>query len=37
MSDNQVIFSMVHVGRVFPPTNNQVLRDISLGFIMGQK
>ena len=37
MSDNQVIFSMVHVGRVFPPTNNQVLRDISLGFYYGAK
>lgn len=37
MSDNQIIFSMVHVGRVFPPTNNQVLRDISLGFYYGAK
>ena len=37
MSDNQVIFSMVRVGRMFPPTNKQVLRDISLGFYYGAK
>jgi sulfate-transporting ATPase len=37
MSDNQVIFSMVRVGRTFPPTNKQVLRDISLGFYYGAK
>jgi energy-dependent translational throttle protein EttA len=37
MSDQQVIFSMVRVGRVFPPTNKQVLRDISLGFYYGAK
>ena len=34
MNDQQVIFSMVRVGRVFPP-NRQVLRDISLGFFYG--
>ncbi|HEY9087521.1 MAG TPA: energy-dependent translational throttle protein EttA [Anaerolineaceae bacterium] len=37
MSDQQVIFSMVRVGRVFPPNNKQVLRDISLGFYYGAK
>jgi sulfate-transporting ATPase len=37
MIDNQVIFSMVRVGRMFPPTNKQVLRDISLGFYYGAK
>jgi ATP-binding cassette ChvD family protein len=37
MSDQQVIFSMVRVGRVFPPTNKQVIRDISLGFYYGAK
>ena len=37
MSDHQVIFSMVRVGRMYPPTNKQVLRDISLGFYYGAK
>jgi energy-dependent translational throttle protein EttA len=37
MSDQQVIFSMVRVGRTYPPTNKQVLRDISLGFYYGAK
>src|SRR5512146_666716 len=37
MADNQVIFSMVRVGRMFPPTNKPVLRDISLGFYYGAK
>lgn len=37
MSDKQVIFSMVRVGRVFQPNNKQVLRDISLGFYYGAK
>ncbi len=32
----QVIYSMVRVGRVYPP-NKQVLRDISLGFFYGAK
>lgn len=37
MADSQqVIYSMVRVGRVFPP-NRQVLRDISLGFFYGAK
>ncbi|SHJ86878.1 ATP-binding cassette protein, ChvD family [Desulfatibacillum alkenivorans DSM 16219] len=36
MSDKQVIYSMVGVGRVHPP-NKQVLRDISLGFYYGAK
>jgi energy-dependent translational throttle protein EttA len=33
---NQVIYSMVGVGRVYPP-GKQVLRDISLGFFYGAK
>jgi len=37
MNDKQVIFSMVRVGRVYPPGNKQVLRDISLGFYYGAK
>ena len=37
MNDQQVIFSMVRVGRMFLPTNKQVLRDISLGFYYGAK
>jgi ATP-binding cassette ChvD family protein len=36
MNDQQVIFSMYKVGRLFPP-NRQVLRDISLGFLYGAK
>ena len=34
--NQQVIFSMVRVGKVHPP-NRQVLRDISLGFFYGAK
>jgi energy-dependent translational throttle protein EttA len=37
MSDQQVIFSLVKVSRTFPPTNKQVIRDISLGFYYGAK
>jgi energy-dependent translational throttle protein EttA len=37
MSDQQVIFSMVRVGRIVPPNNRQILRDISLGFYYGAK
>ena len=33
---DQVIYSMVRVGRMYPP-NKQVLRDISLGFFYGAK
>jgi sulfate-transporting ATPase len=36
MSDQQVIFSMSRVGRLYPP-NKQVLRDLSLGFFYGAK
>ncbi|HSB66457.1 MAG TPA: ATP-binding cassette domain-containing protein, partial [Anaerolineales bacterium] len=36
MNDQQVIFSMSRVGRLYPP-NRQVLRDISLGFYYGAK
>lgn len=37
MSDEQVIFSMVQVGRTVPPSNRQILRNISLGFYYGAK
>jgi energy-dependent translational throttle protein EttA len=33
----QVIFSMVRVGKMVPPNNRQILRDISLGFYYGAK
>ncbi len=36
MNDQQVIFSMSRVGRLYPP-NRLVLRDISLGFYYGAK
>jgi ATP-binding cassette ChvD family protein len=36
MTDQQVIYSMMRVGRIHPP-NKQVLRDISLGFFYGAK
>ena len=36
MAEDQVIYSMNRVGRVYPP-NRQVLRDISLGFFYGAK
>ena len=36
MTDQQVIYSMMRVGRTFP-VNKQVLRDISLGFYYGAK
>lgn len=36
MSDQQVIYSMYRVGKIYPP-NHQVLRDISLGFFYGAK
>ena len=37
MNDQQVIFSMVRVGRMVQPNNRQILRDISLGFYYGAK
>ena len=37
MTEEQVIFSMVRVGRLVPPNNRQILRDISLGFYYGAK
>jgi sulfate-transporting ATPase len=37
LNDQQVIFSMVRVSRVFPPGNKPVMRDISLGFYYGAK
>ena len=36
MTTDQVIYSMMRVGRIYPP-NRQVLRDISLGFFYGAK
>ncbi len=37
MIDQQVIFSMVRVGKIVQPNNRQILRDISLGFYYGAK
>ncbi len=37
MNDQKVIFSMVRVNRRFPPSNKEVIRDISLGFYYGAK
>jgi len=37
MTDQQVIFSMVRVGKIVQPNNRQILRDISLGFYFGAK
>jgi sulfate-transporting ATPase len=36
MADDKIIYSMMRVGRIYPP-NNKVLRDISLGFFYGAK
>lgn len=36
-SDTLVIYSMNKVGKVVPPNNKQILRDISLGFYYGAK
>ena len=36
MNDQQVIYSMMRVGKLYPP-NKLVLRDISLGFFYGAK
>jgi energy-dependent translational throttle protein EttA len=36
-SDTLVIYSMNRVGKVVPPDNKQILRDISLGFYYGAK
>jgi len=36
MAGDKVIYSMMRVGRIYPP-NKQVLRDISLGFFYGAK
>ena len=37
MNEPKVIFSMVRVVRRFPPSNKEVIRDISLGFYYGAK
>ncbi len=37
MNEPKVIFSMVRVNRRFPPSNKEVIRDISLGFYYGAK
>ncbi len=37
MSDKQVIYTMMQVGKVYPPNNREVLRDISLSFFHGAK
>ena len=36
MSDNKIIYSMIRVGKTYPP-NKQVLRDISLSYFYGAK
>ena len=36
MSENKVIYSMIGVGKIYPP-NKQVLRDISLSYFYGAK
>ena len=36
MSENKIIYSMIGVGKVYPP-NKQVLRDISLSYFYGAK
>jgi sulfate-transporting ATPase len=33
----QIIYSMMRVGKLYPPNNKQVLRDISLSFFYGAK
>ncbi|MCB0215561.1 MAG: energy-dependent translational throttle protein EttA [Chloroflexi bacterium] len=37
MSDKQIIYTMMRVGRMYQPGNRQVLRDISLSFYRGAK
>jgi energy-dependent translational throttle protein EttA len=37
MSDHQVIFSTVRLGKIVPPSNKVVLHDISIGFYYGAK
>jgi energy-dependent translational throttle protein EttA len=37
MTEDQVIFSMVGVSKVFPPNQKAVIKDISLGFFYGAK
>jgi len=36
MNDNKIIYSMIGVGKIYPP-NKQVLRDISLSYFYGAK
>jgi len=36
MTENKVIYSMIGVGKTYPP-NNRVLRDISLSYFLGAK
>ncbi|MCB0017367.1 MAG: ATP-binding cassette domain-containing protein, partial [Anaerolineales bacterium] len=36
MSDNKIIYSMVGVGKIYPP-NRQVIKDISLSYFYGAK
>ncbi|NTW44211.1 MAG: ATP-binding cassette domain-containing protein [Anaerolineaceae bacterium] len=37
MGEEQVIFSMVGVSKVFPPSQKAVIKNISLGFFYGAK
>ena len=36
MSENKIIYSMIGVGKIYPP-NKQVLKDISLSYFYGAK
>jgi ATP-binding cassette ChvD family protein len=37
MADNKIIFSMQGVGKIIPPNNKQILKDIYLSFFYGAK
>ncbi|MBX7140738.1 MAG: energy-dependent translational throttle protein EttA [Chitinophagales bacterium] len=37
MSDQKIIFSMMGVGKIIPPNNKQILKDIYLSFFYGAK
>src|SRR5436190_20961659 len=37
MSDQKIIFSMQGVGKIIPPNNKQILKDIYLSFFYGAK
>ena len=35
--DKKIIFSMVGVGKIIPPSNKEILKDIYLSFFYGAK